>query len=97
MKTPSNALILGVLTALSLVGIILLPALGHQLPDVLPALGIAGVSALAGLAIPTPAPQPVPAPPPAVVVPDGGRVGVAAAGVVPGMSPVAADRAAGAP
>jgi hypothetical protein len=48
----NHALIIGVLAGMALAGIIVLQALGRPLPDVLAAVVIAGVSALAGLAIP---------------------------------------------
>jgi len=50
---PLSLLILG---ALSLVGTILLAALGHPIPEVLPTLDTVSLSALAGAAVPAFAP-----------------------------------------
>lgn len=47
-----HAIVIGILTALATVGIVVLAVLGQPVPDVLPALAIAGLSAIAGLTVP---------------------------------------------
>lgn len=109
MKIPANATLLGLLTCLAVLGVIVLSFTGHPLPEVLPALAIAGLSALAGLSIPGPVPAPTVlyAPPTATLstdptwtrpvtsaVPASSSSGSHSA--IPGMSPVAADLANGA-
>lgn len=52
-STPTLALLLVALA--SLVGIIVLAALGESVPDVLPAAALTAVGALAGATLPSPA------------------------------------------
>ena len=53
MKLPIHATIIGVLTAIALVGLIVLAGLGKTQPQILETVALVGVSAMAGLAIPT--------------------------------------------
>ncbi len=59
MNRISNAAIIGVLTLAAIVGLVVLAAGGHAVPDVLSSIILVGVSALAGLSIPSATPAPV--------------------------------------
>lgn len=62
MRTPSNALLLGIVTVASIAGGVTLAALNRAVPDYLPTLATVSLGALAGVALPGPTPAPSPAP-----------------------------------
>lgn len=63
MRTPSNALLLGIVTVASIAGGVTLAALNRAVPDYLPTLATVSLGALAGVALPGPTPVPTALPP----------------------------------